>query len=232
MLVVLASCHDQAVGRLVADWGTQACVLTCQDLSVRGWSHFFGGEPGAAVIGGKQSRDEEIDGVLTRLPYVPENELGSIIPSDRRYVAAEMTAFLSAWLSDLPCPVLNWPTAGSLMGPYWRMEKWVLTAAKLGIPVVTAHRSVPAAINDGPSDLPGGSTAVNVIGQSCVGNADESLREWAIALAAEAGVGLLRARFTTPDRDAAFIDADYWVDIAEAGVSNALLAYFAGPRHR
>jgi hypothetical protein len=228
MLVVLASRHDQAGGRLFDTWGGQASVLTCQDLSARGWRYCPGGEVGASVIGGKLTRADQIDGVLTRLPYVSESELGSIVACDRSYVAAEMTAFLSAWLSDLRCPVLNRPTAECLMGPHWRREKWVLTAARLGIPIVTACRSVPDGMNDGWSDLLCRSTALNVIGQSCVGNADESLCESAVALAKAAGVGLLRARFTAAEAGAAFIDADYWVDIADPAVSDAILDYFAG----
>jgi hypothetical protein len=232
MVIVLASCHDQASEQLVADWGAQAGLLTCQDLSIRGWRYCPGAVLGASVIGGRPARADAIDGVLTRLPYVPENELGSIVPGDRSYVAAEMTAFLCAWLSDLRCPVLNRPAAECLMGPYWRREKWVLTAAKLGIPVITACRSVPAPIKDDSSDTPRGSTVLNVIGQSCVGSANDLLREWAMALAKAAGVDLLRAEFTATHDDAAFVDADYWVDIADPAVSTALLGYFAGQHHR
>jgi hypothetical protein len=231
-LVVLASRHDQTVGGLVAAWDEEARILTCQDLCAGGWSHCPHGELGAAIIGGKAIGADHIDGVLSRLPSVTTSELGEVHPDDRPYAAAEMNAFLSAWLSGLRCPVLNRPTAESLMGPYWRTEKWVFTAAKLGIPVVTAWRSVPASMDDGPADPLGRSTEVSVVGQRCAGDADESLRQWAVALAAEAGVGLLRAKFTTPDAGAAFLDADYWVDITNPEVSEAILAYFAEKRQR
>jgi hypothetical protein len=231
-LVVLASRHDQTVGGLVAGWDDEASILTSRDLCAEGWWHCPHGELGESVIGGRLSRADQIDGVLSRLPSVAPSELGEIHPGDRPYVAAEMTAFLSAWLSGLRCPVLNRPTAQSLMGPYWRTEKWVLTAAKLGIPVVTARRSVPAPMDDAPADLLASSTEVSVVGQRCLGDADPSLRQWTTALAAEAGVGLLRARFTTTDAGAAFLDADYWVDIANPEVSEAIVAYFAEKRHR
>ena len=229
MLVVLATRHDQACGRLIADWAGHASLLTCQDLSARGWRYCPGGEVGSSVLGGRLARTREIEGVLTRLPHVDQGELGSIVPGDRRYVAAEMTAFLAAWLSDLRCPVLNRPTAVCLMGPYWRREKWVLTAAQLGIPVVTACRSVPATTHDGLPHLLRGSTTLQVIGQRCVGIADESLCRWAVALAEAAGVGMLRVRFTVAEAGPAFLDADYWVDVADPEVSKAILGYFAGP---
>jgi hypothetical protein len=232
MLVVLASRHDQACRRLVAGWAGHASLLTCQDLSARGWRYYSGGEAGASVLGGRLAPVGEIEGVLTRLPHVDESELGNIVPGDRGYVAAEMTAFLAAWLSDLRCPVLNRPTAVCLMGPHWRREKWVLTAARLGIPVVTACRSVPAATHDGEADLPGRSITLHVVGQRCVGHADESLRGWAVALAEAAGVGMLRARFTAAEAGPAFLDADYWVDIADPAVSEAMLGYFAGRPQR
>jgi hypothetical protein len=227
-IVVLASRYDQTIDRLVAGWGDEARILTPQDLCVEGWWHCPHGELGASVIGGRPVRPDQIDGVLSRLPSVTASELAEIDPGDRPYVAAEMTAFLSAWLSGLRCPVLNRPTAESLMGRYWRTEKWVLTAARLGIPVVTARRSVPAAVGDDLVELLSGSAEVTVVGRRCFGDARESLRQWAMALAAEAGVGALRARFTTPDAGAAFLGADYWVDIANREVSDAVLAYFAG----
>jgi len=228
MLVILATRHDQACGRLVADWAGHASLLTCEDLSVRGWRYCPGGEMGASVVGASPARARDIEGVLTRLPRVDESELGNIVPGDRGYVAAEMTAFLAAWLSDLRCPVLNRPTAACLMGPHWRRERWVLTAAKLGIPVVTACRSVPAATQDGVPHLPRGSTTLHVIGQRCVGSVDESLCRWAVALAEAAGVGMLRARFTAAEAGPAFLDADYWVDVADPEVSKAIFSYFAG----
>ncbi len=231
MLVVLASRYDRTCADLVADWAGDASLLTCQDLSASGWRYSPGDEVRTSVIGGRLVATHEIDGVLTRLSSVWESELGSIVPDDRSYVAAEMTAFLSAWLSDLPCPVLNRPAPMSLMGPYWRSEKWALTAAQLGMPVVPAHRSVPAItdirLHD---DLLSGLATVNVIGRRCLGNADESLFKSAVALAEAAGVSLLRARFASGEANSAFLDADYEVDVADPEVSAAILKYLAEGR--
>lgn len=230
MLVVLASRYDRTSAELVAGWAGDASLLTCQDLSASGWRYSPGGEVRASVIGGRLVATDEINGVLTRLPSVWESELESIVPGDRSYVAAEMTAFLSAWLSDLPCPVLNRPAPMGLMGPYWRRERWVLTAAQLGMPVVPAHRSVPATDIRSHDDLWSGAATVNVIGQHCLGQADESLFNWAVALAEAAGVSLLRARFASGEANAAFLDADYEVDVVEPEVSAAILKHLAGGR--
>ncbi len=229
MLVILASQHDQPCRELAADWADDATVLTCADLSVAGWQYRPGGEGGMSVVGGRTTEARQIDGVLTRLPYVTDDELGGIVPDDRGYVAAEMTAFLAAWLTDLPCPVLNRPTPVCLTGPYLRKEKWIATATRLGIPVATAYRSVPGLINNG---LWPGAITVNVIGRRCIGPADEALYRSARALAEATAVDILRVRFASGEADSSFIEADYWVDVTDPEVSAAILEYFAGAHGR
>ena len=141
MLVIVASRFDADAQALGAGWPGPALVLTPADLSMKGWRHVTGADENTAVIGGRMVAASEIDGVLTRLPAVLESELGSITAGDRAYVAAEMTAWLAAWLSDLPCPVLNRPSPVHLIGPAWSREQWLLAARRLGIPAVTVSRS-------------------------------------------------------------------------------------------
>src|SRR5579872_3914402 len=124
MLVVLAHRYDQEARELVSHWSaSDARLLTSADLSRKGWRH-FSDEPTAstAVISGRVVPVDQISGVLTLLTGVFEQELVDIVPSDRSYAAAEMTAFLLCWLSTLKCPVLNRPTPTCLSGPYWRRE--------------------------------------------------------------------------------------------------------------
>ena len=125
MLVVLAGSHDWTARRLIEHWGANARLLTCRDLSRHGWRYSPGEAAGTAIIDGESVPMDAIDGVLTRLPAVVEDELGRIVPGDRSYVAEEMTAYLAAWLSELPCPVLNRPSPAYLMGPAWTREQWV-----------------------------------------------------------------------------------------------------------
>ena len=116
---------------------------TPADPSTSGW-RYSAGKPdeGAAVLAGQIVPVSTITGVLTRLPAIHADMLPHIHAADRDYVASEMTAFLIAFLSSLPCRLLNRPTAGSLLGPAWRPEQWTRTAAKAGIPVRPIHRSV------------------------------------------------------------------------------------------
>jgi hypothetical protein len=71
--------------------------------------------------------------VVVRRPAVAAEELPWIALDDRHYVGAEINAFLVAWLSALPCPVLNRPTATSLCGPAWSQTYWQVAATRAGI---------------------------------------------------------------------------------------------------
>ena len=94
LTLVVAGRHDGQARDLVERW-SGAGLLTCEDLSVAGWRYTLGEpESSTLVIGGRRIAANEIAGVLTRLSHVPEHELFRIAREDRRYVAAEMTAFL------------------------------------------------------------------------------------------------------------------------------------------
>ncbi len=195
VLVVLASAHDATARRIVAEWApwnAQLCVPA--DLSVSGWRHRVGAPGDAtAVIGGRAIPASAITGVLTRLPAVRPEELGHIATADRDYVASEMTAFLIAFVSALPCRVLNRPTAGSLAGPAWRPEQWLRVACLAGIPVRTARRSPWP---DAPAQAEA-QAAVRLIvaGDRVIGAAEPQLAKWARSLAGIAGVALLEVGF-------------------------------------
>ena len=136
MIVVVASGHDPRARSVMEHWDSQrAMMLTAEDLCMPGWQ-FTVPRPqiGMAVIGGKLVADAEIEGILTLRPCIFPEELLSIAAAHRSYVAAELNAFLLAWLAAQTCPVLNRPTASCLAGPNWRAEQWTLVAARLGIP--------------------------------------------------------------------------------------------------
>src|SRR5712691_9521340 len=108
MLVVLASRSDESARALVAWAGHPVSLLTPADLSRAGWQYrSCCRHVGTAVIHGQVVPVGEIDGVLTRLPSVSENDLTDIAAEDRAYAAVEMSAFLLAWLAGLRCPVVN-----------------------------------------------------------------------------------------------------------------------------
>ena len=227
MIGVLASRYDTAAPRLVARWAAwDACLLTCEDLSVAGWGYHLANRAAAtAVISGRKIAVEKIRGVVTRLPWVTEHELVSIVPADRAYVAAEMSAFLVFWLSDLDCPVLNRPTPGSLNGPSWRREQWILTAARVGMRVPSERRHVSLSSVTTPHEQPAAST-VTVVGDRCLGQVDNGLLERSRQLAEEANVKLLGIQFSDASSDATFLNATLYPEIDCVEVTDAMLQCF------
>jgi hypothetical protein len=238
MLVVLAYAHDVGARALVQRWraaGERAALLTCADLSLPGW-RYVAGDPvaGSAVIDGQVLATRDIRAVITRIPAVGEAELAHVHEEDRSYAAAEMQAFLLAWLMSLQCPVLNRPSPSSLGGPSWSTAQWVQRARRLGLPARPVRQHI-AFVPDAPSDMEHrvdkNSTFVDVVGDraflagGCAPGADESpLAAAAISLAREAGVELLRAYFARNSDDSpVFLEAGAWIDVAAESVAEALL---------
>jgi hypothetical protein len=230
---VLAGRGDLAaaalVHRLTAD---RARLMTCADLAKPGW-RVEPSDPtaGRAVLGGELVPTRWITGVLTRLPAVTERELPMIDPADRAYSAAEMTAFLSYWLTALPCPVLNRPTASTLCGPGWRTERWLLAADRLGIAGQPRRRRVSAFGTEADCSgsepvAPAELTSVTVVGRRCFGTTEPELARQAQALADAAGVQLLVAHFRRIGPDHQLIDAHPWVDLHQPEITTAIDDYF------
>lgn len=183
MLAVLASALDPAARDLVAAWAPAgAALISAQDLSSNGWSFRLADpQSGTAVVEGRCVPVRDLDGLLTRRPAVVAEELAWIDPADRPYVAAEMNAFLVAWLDALPCPVLNRPTPRALTGPAWGPLHWAAAAARAEV--------------DWVSDWDGPTHDVVVCKGTAVGGASRAQAAAARALAEAAGVELLGVRF-------------------------------------
>jgi hypothetical protein len=227
MLVVAANQMDEDAVSIAGRWQSfDAVLLTAADLSASGWRYCFphSGRP-RAIIAGRQLAIGEIVGVLTRMPCIYEQELGHIVPGDRSYVAAEMTAFLLAWLSSLACPVLNRPTPDCLAGPNWRGEQWVRLAAGLGIPVRPLRR-IASRRSD---ELTGVSICeVIVVGNQCFGDVAPQLCSHARRLAGAAGAELLAIQFTGPESGSQFVNAHLWPNLASPEVADAVLGRLLG----
>jgi hypothetical protein len=184
VIAVLASRLDPESRSVVDAWASAgAALLSAEDLVSPGWT-FSVGDPrsGTAVVDGRRISTADISAVLTRRPSVLPEELGRIHPADRAYVAAETNAFLVAWLSALPCTVVNRPTTTSLCGPAWDKLHWQCAAARIGVPWSDA---------DDTSDA----HEVVVCGERCVFARDAREGAMATALSRAAGTDLLGVRF-------------------------------------
>jgi hypothetical protein len=225
LIVVVASRLDQGARMLAARPGTdRVALLTCEDLSVPGWRHYVAtaGTP-VSVIGGREVAVGEITGVVTCLPSVSELELLHIVPSDRAYVAAEMSAFLLSWLSALTCTVVNRPSPTCLSGPYWRPEQWARLASQAGMRVQPVHRRVTLAPCAAPAVTEG--VTITVIGDRCLGQAAATTLSGARRLARAADVEVLTVRVSGPEPAAVFLGAEPWPDLTCQATADVLLEY-------
>lgn len=232
-ILVVANCGDLHAKELVKRWSYQgACLLTPENLSVEGWRYHTGDiDNGIAIANGLPLISHDILGVLTRMHCVHEDDLRHIIPTDRAYVAAEMSAFLLAWLFALKCPVLNRPTPTSLSGPYWRHEKWIFTAARLGIPVAPSCRTAIFQANQILTPESGGVT-VTIVGSKHFGQVDPILVEQAHSLAKAVGVDLLSIRFSGHEPGSFFMSASLDAGIVNEDKAVAILEYFKENQNR
>jgi hypothetical protein len=214
MIAVVASGHDPRARNVVEHWGSQcAMMLTAEDLCMPGWQFTAPRtQNGMAVIGGKVVCDAEIEGILTLRPCIFPEELLSIGAAHRRYVAAELNAFLLAWLAAQTCPVLNRPTASCLAGPNWRADQWTLAAARLDIPTQTRHY-MPDRHADSSLEA---AYEITAVGEQCFGCQDSTLRTNTLRLARAAGVDLLSVRFSRDD--GRFLSANVWPPLTDAAV--------------
>jgi hypothetical protein len=184
--------------------------MTPADLSMAGWRY----EPSrpnesVCVVDGRPIRAADIRAVLVRIASVTAQDVPVIASEDREYVAAEMTAFLAAWLHALGVAVNPvWPTC--LAGRPWRPEQWTLQAASLGIGVEPLDRPMTRA--HAPTHV------VTVVGGSCFDAVDEVQEIDSLRIASAAGVRLVRLLYA----DRAFVGADYWSDLDDHRVAAAM----------
>ena len=139
-------------------------MLGPADLSRRGWRFGVGGDGGTAVIAGRVVETSALRGVIVRLVAVTAAELPAIHPEDRAYAAAEMHAFLLAWLDALPCPVLNRPLPVNLSGVPSGTEAWNVRARRLGIAARALRRVVNVGVPSPPPVPEPRAVSVDVVG--------------------------------------------------------------------
>ena len=154
---------------------------------------------------------------------VAPEDLLHVVDGDRDYVAAEISAFLIAWLTQLTCPVINRPATNSLMGAPHAAEGWVAIAARAGLRLPWTRRMFPAPPEPA---WPLEAITVSVLGDRCFGDVDPALADQACRLAAAANVELLAVTFSHAAADATFLGAHLWSDVSLPELASALLARF------
>jgi hypothetical protein len=214
MHVVLASQVDSQAAELVKALPGEAGLLVPADLSSPGWRL----DPhdvarGTAVVAGQLLQCDEIDSVTTLLPRVFELELVHIVEADRKYVASEMTALLVAWLSALPCRVVNRPSPGCLCGPAWLADRWRYEAVRCGFRLAEAR------------EVRGPTHTASVIDGECLASLDAAQAVALRRLAAAAGVGMLTAHLDSADK---FVSVSLRPELGNASVVRAIACMLDG----
>jgi hypothetical protein len=229
MLIILASRSDASAAALARRWHEHgAQVVTCEALSRRGWV-FDPATPtrGMLVVGDEPVPVRSVRGAVSLLSAVHPCELPHVVAQDREYVASEMMAFLVAWLSSLPCPVLNRPSPLCLAGPHLRREQWLWAATRVGLPArwesTAAHH---AGCGAGPDTDGWPTRTVTVVdGRALPGRDVPAHVASAVAvMAAATGASLLTATFVDADGCLEFVGAEPTADVARDDVADAMLA--------
>ncbi len=230
-VLVFANDGDQTASRFVLRHAREGVrLVTPRDLSRPGWRYEVrqGAVSAQALVGNETVPQERLAGVLTRLGCVTAMDIPHIQAGDRDYVAAEMQAFLVAWLHTLPCPVVNRPSAICLAGNWWSPQKWVQIASRLGIPVSPLEQRIVghATRRRSPSaSRVEAVTAVTVVGRRVVGTVAPRLADQARMLARAVGLEFVTVHFSSPAEDAPFVGATPWPDLAEVAIGDAVLRH-------
>src|SRR5689334_7998390 len=103
-VLVLATRDDDPARMLADHLGQGTVVVGPQDLSRPGWTYTRKPSLRTGVSPFGRFRADGLTAVVSRISAVQPVDLTHVRTGDRDYVAAEMTAFLRAWLTGLPCP--------------------------------------------------------------------------------------------------------------------------------
>jgi hypothetical protein len=212
MRLVLAHEHDVAARGLADRWGDDAVLLTPGDLhDERMLLRIASNGTAQAEIPSRP----EVTSVLTRLGGVGPSDLHHVDPRDLDYAAAELDAFLRAWLEAWGGPVVNRPSTTCLNGPGWRPEHWAVAASALGLGVRPVHRTAPAEDSG---------ERVTVVGDRCFGQVSTYLRGQLCELAAAVGCRTLEAVLDGET----VLRLSAWPDVAVPDVADALAGVLDG----
>jgi hypothetical protein len=226
--LILAHRHDVAARELAACWGDDAILLTPADLHAE--RLFLTVDERGRAQAELRSR-RRVTAVLSRLGRVGPGDLDHVDPQDLTYAAAELDAFLRAWLLAWAGPVVNRPTATCLNGPGWRPEQWAVAATAVGLAVRPVRRLVGTAATSPspPAAVPGVAACVEpngdpervaVVGDRCFGPVPGDLGRRLCALARIADCPLIEVMV---DSDGTVFHAGAWPDVSAPDIADALV---------
>ncbi|NNE54056.1 MAG: hypothetical protein HKN30_16840 [Sulfitobacter sp.] len=143
MLVFLCNPGDVMAGPFVAELRRRhrlaAQIITPQELVYApDMQHLLGEAETYSAVTLKTHgtlENASITGLVNRVDFLPDAHLANVNAADRTYIQQELLAIWSSWISALPCPVLNRPTAISIAGPVYHPAIWHHYAAAVGLPV-------------------------------------------------------------------------------------------------
>ncbi|WP_410672474.1 hypothetical protein [Amycolatopsis sp. cmx-4-68] len=229
MLLILAHANDSAARALAGRWGDEALLLTVDELHRARWRLELD-RAGRAVaeLATADGTPVPVTGVVNRLGVLTGADLSRVRAEDRPYAAAELTAFLLAWLDACPAPVLNPPNARCLNGPPWYPEEWADAAVSVGLRVPAVHRTVGLAAAPAAAVSPWAEARrAHVVGDVCIGEVHPALGRRLRKLARLAGTPLLTATLSGSGPDAEVRDISAWPDLADPAVADAVLVALA-----
>jgi hypothetical protein len=99
---------------------------------------------------GRCLRPEGITGLVNRIRYLPTEHFSTAATADRAYAAAELSAFMLAWLNGVPGRVINPARPSSLDGGTFQTPTVVHLAAMAGLPT-RPWRASSVLAESGPS---------------------------------------------------------------------------------
>ena len=219
-LLLLARAGDGVVRALQQQAPARVAHASIADLTRAGWRYESGRpEQAAACASGRVIAAEHIAAVVCRIPVVVPSDLPHVHREDRAYVAAEINAFLYAWLAQFTGVRFNEPSWASLAGPAWHALQWTWFVARLGVPV--ANSSLVAAGATRSATI-----RATVVGDDVFDVADPVLVEYARRIARAARAELLAVTFVHRG-EWRFLSADPCPDLDSAGAEALLARAFA-----
>lgn len=200
-LLVIARAGDPIVPVLRACAPGRIAHATIADLSRAGWRYEVGNPSRlSACASGRVLRGADVVATLCRIGAITTSDLPHIHDEDRVYVAAEMNAFLHAWLMQFDGVRFNEPSWVSLAGPSWHPLQWTWLLERLGIPVAPSRRSSDV-------DPPNPTVVATLIGAQVCGTNEPELADYTQRIAYAARSQLLAVTFMH-DGQWKFVSAD------------------------